>query len=123
MTPARLALVVGLLVSGGLLAIIGGWSGLLFGVVQVVCAAAVVRRPASRGPLVGALVTVFLPPVAAIRHWTARLPGACPCARLPHPPALVSWTGLAVLLDIGLVGLAILLAAASRRADMRQSSL
>lgn len=122
MTPTRSALAAGLLVSGALLAILGGWSGVAFAVLQAGCAVALVRWPASPGPVGGALVAVFLPPVAAIRHWTARLPGACPCARLPHPPALVSWTGLVVLLDIVMLALAIFLATAHRRVDMRQSS-
>jgi hypothetical protein len=124
LTIARLGLATGLLLSAALLIAIGGWWGLVIGVAQGALGIAAFARPGARAPLAGAVVALVPAPLAATRHWTARLPGSCSCARLPHPPpGLVSATGLVVAFDLALLGLALWQAAAIRRAEVEKSSL
>lgn len=107
----------GLSILAGLLAAIGSWPGLAFALAQLGIAVAVVLRWRSMWPPAWAVLVLIPPPLAAARHWTVRLPGACQCARLAHPPpALVSLTGLAVLIDLALFALALALTVANRRA-------
>jgi hypothetical protein len=62
-------------------------------------------------------------PLGAARHWSAHLPGACHCARLPQPPpGLISLTGLFVALDVALLALALGLTAGHRRQQVGKSS-
>ncbi len=126
LTAGRLLLATGLLISAALLSFVGGGWGLAFGASQAALGVAALLRPRSPLPLAGALLLLVPAPLAAIRHWTARLPGACRCARLPKPPpGLVSLTGLAVTLDLALLGLALWLAAADskhRHAEVVRSS-
>ena len=122
-TAARLLLATGLGVSAVLVSAIGGWWGLAMGTVQGALALAIFLRSRSSGVQAGAVLALVPPPLAAVRHWTARLPGVCRCARLPHPPpGLVSVTGLVVALDVVLIGLALWLAAANRQSEMGKSS-
>jgi hypothetical protein len=121
--PATRLLATGLLLSAGLLTALGGWAGLAIGVAQAVVAVALLLRPSTAGPLAGAILLLVPAPLAAVRHWTARLPGACRCVRLPHPPpGLVSLTGLVVALDLLLLGLAMWLTAAHRQRELGKSS-
>ena len=119
----RFLVAPGLVVSAVVVAALGGWWGVAIGAVQAAAGVALFLRPRSPGPRAAAGLALVAPPVAAIRHWTARLPGVCRCARLPHPPpGLVSLTGLAVALDVGLLGLALWRTAAHRQAEMGKSS-
>jgi hypothetical protein len=116
-TVGRAVLATGLVASAGLSAIVGSWSGTLLAAAQVGLAAVVALRLGSPRPAAWAVLVLIPGPLAAARHWTADLPGACRCARLPHPPpGLVSLTGLTVALDLVLLGLALVLTAA----DLRQ---
>lgn len=120
---ARLLVATGLVVSAALLSVVGGGWGAVIGAVQAALGAALVLWPHSSAPLGGAVLAVAPVPLAAARHWTAGLPGACRCARLPHPPPpLVSLTGLAVTLDIVLLALILWLAAALRHGKVGKSS-
>jgi hypothetical protein len=117
------ALAGGLLVSAVFLTAVGGWSGLGLGVAQVGLGAAIVLRPRSPWPPAWSIPALLPGPFAATVHWTAHLPGGCGCARLAHPPpGLVSLTGAAVALDIALLGLAVGVTAANRRAEVGKSS-
>jgi hypothetical protein len=119
LSAGRLTLALGLLVSAGLLAAGGDWWGLAIGTSQVGLAAAIALRPSSPWPPAWTVLAALPAPVAAARHWAAHLPGACKCARLPHPPpGLVSLTGLAVAVDIGLLAVALAVTAASRTAKV-----
>lgn len=108
-------LATGLVISAGLLAAVGGWSGLVLALLQLAVAAAVTVRWNSVWPPAWAILALLPGPVAAVRHWTVQLPGACQCARMAHPPALVSLAGLAVLVDVALLGLASAVTLANRR--------
>jgi len=122
-TAARLLLATGLAISAALVSAVGGWWGIAIGVTQAALALAVFLRPQSHGAQAGSILTLIPAPLAAARHWTARLPGMCHCSRLPHPPpGLVSLTGLVVALDLALIGLALWLTAANRQAEMGKSS-
>jgi hypothetical protein len=113
---ARLLLAPGLIVSAGLVLAVGGVWGYVIGAVQLVLGVALFLRPRSQGAIIGATLSLVPAPWAAIRHWTAGLPGACRCARLPHPPpGLASVTGLAVLVQVALLGYAVWFTAAHRR--------
>ncbi len=117
----RLLLATGLAVSAGLVIVAGAGSGgggwaIGIGGGQAALAGALLLRPRSTGPLAGAVLFLIPAPLAAVRHWSARLPGACQCARLPQPaPGLVSLTGLVVVIDLALLGLTLRLAATRRR--------
>jgi hypothetical protein len=122
-TVGRAVLGLGLVASAALMAALGGWPGAILGAVQAVLAMVVAVRLRSPRPAAWAVLVLIPAPLAAGRHWTADLPGACRCARLPHPPpGLVSVTGLAVLLDLGLLGLALALTAAHLRPKVGKSS-
>lgn len=122
-TVGRAVLGLGLLASAALMAALGGWSGAILGAAQAGLAVTVAVRLRSPRPAAWAVLVLIPAPLAAARHWTARLPGGCRCARLPHPPpGLVSVTGLAVLLDLGLLGLALALTAAHLRPKVGKSS-
>ncbi len=117
-----LLLAAGLLVSAALLAAVGGWWGVALGAAQAAVGGAIAVRPDAIGGRAAACLLCVPAPFAAIRHWTARLPGACRCARLPQPPpGLVSWIGLAVALDLVLLG-ATLWVTARCRAEVGKSS-
>ena len=119
---ARVALVAGLTASAALVALVGGGFGIAIGAAQAVVAVWLLARPAAPGPVGAAVLTLVPAPMSAAWHWTARLPGACPCARLPKPPpGLVSVTGLTVALDAALVGWAIWLAVSYRQAEVGKS--
>jgi hypothetical protein len=115
-------LALGLMVSAGLVAAVGGAWGYVIAALQVALGGALLVRPQARGPIAGAMISLVPAPLAAIRHWSAGLPGTCKCARLPHPPpGLVSLTGLAVAVDLSLLGYALWLTAARRQPHMIQS--
>lgn len=119
---ARVALAAGLTASAALVALVGGGVAIAIGTAQAVVAGWLLARPAAPGPVGAAVLTLVTAPISATWHWTARLPGACPCARLPKPPpGLVSVTGLTVALDAALVVLAIWLAASYRQAEVGKS--
>jgi hypothetical protein len=116
---ARLLLAPGLIVSAALVAAVGGGWGYGIAAVQLALGATLLVRPQWRGPIAGAMISLVPAPLAAIRHWTAGLPGSCKCARLPHPPpALVSVTGVAVAFDLVLLGYALWLTAARGHLEM-----
>jgi hypothetical protein len=122
-SAARIVLSVGLVTSGALVAVVGGTWGIAFGVAQVAAGVGVGVWRRSRDPLVAGLVSLVAPVLVTARHWSAGVPGVCHCARLPHPaPALVSTTGLAVLLDVVLVGLTVAVLAANRQVEVGNSS-
>lgn len=115
---ARIVLATGLVVSGALVAVVGGAWGVAFGVAQAAAGIGVAVWGRSRDPLVAGLVTLIAPVVVTARHWSAGVPGVCHCARLPHPaPALVSATGLAVLLDVLLLGVTVTVLAGNRQVE------
>jgi len=119
----RAVLAIGLIACAGLMAMVGGWSGAVLGAVQAGVGAAVALRLGSPRPAAWAVLVLVPGPLAAARHWTAQLPGACQCARLPHPPpGLVSMTGLGVALDLVLLSLALALTAADLRPKVGKSS-
>jgi hypothetical protein len=121
-TTARLLLATGLFISATLVAAVGSWWGWGIGALQGAIGVAVVCWPRSPRPVAAAVLALVPPVLAAVRHWTARLPGACACARLPHPPpALVSVTGLVVAIDGLLVGLTLWLLATTRGAEVGKS--
>lgn len=122
LTVARALLPLGLMVSGVVVAAIGGWSGAVLGAGQVAMGAAALLWPLSGGPLGGALLFLIPVPLEAARRWTNRLPLTCPCVRSAHPPALMSTTGLAVTLDLALIALLMHQAARKRRAAVGRSS-
>jgi len=112
-----LVLAAGLTLSAVMLAIVGGVPGLVVGGVQLVTAVALILRPPQAGTLAVAALALVPAPLAAFRRWTARTPVGCTCLGPPgHTPGFVSLTGLVVLLDLGLVGLA----AWSARASMER---
>jgi hypothetical protein len=122
-TAARLLLATGLIVSAAVVSAIGGWWGWAIGAAQLALGAAIVAWPASPAPAAAAVLVLIPAPLAAIRHWTARLPGGCRCAVLSHPPpGLVSLTGLVVALDVLLLALALWLTATNRKAQVGKSS-
>jgi hypothetical protein len=117
-------LATGLVASAALICLVGGGWGYAIGAVQAALAVAIVVRRGSLVPVATAVAALAPPPLAATRHWTARLPGACRCARLPHPPpGLVSVTGLAVALDLALLGLTLWLMATNRTPEVGKSRL
>lgn len=118
---ARVALAAGLTASAALVALVGGAFGVAIGTAQAAVAVWLVLRPAAPGPVGAAVLTLAPVPLTAAWHWTARLPGACPCARIPKPPGLVSVTGLTVALDAALVGLAMWLVVSYRHAEVGKS--
>jgi hypothetical protein len=119
---SRVILASGLCVSAALVAAQGGWPALVLAAAQLALAGAIVVRWTSPWPPAWAVLALVVAPVEAVRHWTARLPGACPCARLPHPPpGLWSLTGLAVLVDVGLLALALWLVTAHQPRKMEKS--
>ncbi len=102
-----LVLPIGLTVSAVLVGVIAGWPGLIVAGMQLIAAIGLMIRPAQAGVLAVAAVILFLTPVAALRTWLAKSPLGCSCFGAPaHPPGLVSLTGLVVLTNLGLVGLA-----------------
>jgi hypothetical protein len=105
--PAHQPLAAGLILSAGLLVAIGGAVGVTLATVQLVATIAVVRRPGQPGPLAAAGLTLAVAPVGAVIHWLAQSPVGCPCQRVAHAPGLVSLTGLVVLTDLCLLGLAV----------------
>jgi hypothetical protein len=122
LTVARALLALGLIVSGIVVAAIGGWTGLVLGAGQVAMGTAALLWPRSSGPLGGALLFLVPVPLEAARRWTNRLPLTCPCVRSAHPPALVSVTGLAVVLDLALIAVLLHQAARQRRGAVGRSS-
>ena len=113
----RLSLATALVVCALLLTATGGLPGLVLGGAQAALAVAIVIQPASPWPAAWAVMALLPGPLLAARHWTAGLPGACHCARLRRPPpALVSLTGLAVVVDLAVLALALWLIAATHRA-------
>ena len=103
----QIVLPIGIAVSGVLMAMIGGWPGVVIGLAQLIAAAALARRPVQPGVLAVTAVLLVLAPLAALRSWLARTPLGCSCFGAPaHPPGILSLTGLVALLGLGLVGLA-----------------
>ena len=98
---------IGLLLSAGLLASVGGRAGIALAVLQLAAAAAIVVRPGQPAPLAAAAFMLVVAPVSAIVHWTAESPLGCRCQRVAHAPGLVSRTGLVVVADLVLLGLAL----------------
>ncbi|MDP9075296.1 MAG: hypothetical protein M3N98_14265 [Actinomycetota bacterium] len=106
----------GLVLSAVAVLWLGGWTGAVMAAGQLAAAAAVVWRPTDLGAWAAATITLILPPVAAIRHWTAGLPLACHCQRLPAAaPGLASLTGAVVLADLVLIVLAVRFARRAHR--------
>lgn len=123
LTAARFLLATGLVVSAGLLSVVGGWWGLALGAAQAALAVAALFRPQSPSPLAGAMLSLVPAPLEAARHWIARLPVGCRCARLPHPPpGLVSVTGLMVVLDVSLLALTAWMTATKRNAEAKRNA-
>jgi hypothetical protein len=122
-TAARLVLATGLIVSAVVVSVVGGWWGWSIGAAQLALGIAVVAWPTSPAPAAVAVVVLIPAPLAAIRHWTAHLPGGCRCAALSHqPPGLVSLIGVAVALDVSLLTLTLWLTATNRKARVGNSS-
>lgn len=116
-------LATGLLASAGLVAAVGGRWGVAVALAQMAVAAAIATHLLSPWPPAWAILATLPAPIAAARHWTAGLPGACQCTRLPHPPpGLISLTGLAVLVDVGLLVAALVVTNAARTAEVGKLS-